>query len=105
MRELHHIGIPTDQPQENEIYMEEAKLHVTDAGESPNKIEWLRFEDGSPMPELLQKSPHIAYAVPDLQKAMEGKEMLLEPFSPADGLTCAFVVEEGIPIEFMEMAN
>ena len=33
---------------------------------------------------------------------MAGKKVLMEPFSPAPGLTVAFVVEEGIPIEFMQ---
>ncbi len=105
MRKLHHIGLVTDEPKENENYMPEAKLYVTDAEKSPNKIEWLRFEQDSPMPDLLKKSTHIAYVVPDLREALEGKELLVEPFSPAEGLTVAFVVEEGIPIEFMQMAD
>ena len=102
MRELHHFGIPTDKKQKDENYMEGAKLYVTDAAKSPNKIEFLRFEAGSPLPRLLQTSAHIAYKVKDLNKAMTGKEVLMEPFSPAPGLTVAFVVEEGIPIEFMQ---
>jgi hypothetical protein len=105
MRELNHIGIPTSVPQANETYMEEAKLHITDFAASPNKIEWLRFEEGSPMPEILQKSAHIAYKVDDIKAAMEGKEVLLEPFSPMEGLTVAFIVEEGAPIELMQYAE
>jgi catechol 2,3-dioxygenase-like lactoylglutathione lyase family enzyme len=104
MREIHHIGIPTAEPKENESYMADAKLYLTEVDDSPNKIEWLRFEEGSPMPELLQKSVHIAYTVPDIKEAMAGKETLLEPFSPAEGLTVAFIVEEGLPIELMEFA-
>jgi hypothetical protein len=103
MRELHHIGIPTSEVKPKENHMADAKLYVTDVADSPNKIEWLRFEDGSPLPELLQKSTHIAYVVPNLEEAMAGKDVLMEPFSPADGLTVAFVIEEGIPIEFMQM--
>ena len=102
MRELHHFGIPTTTPHKDEMYLEGAKLHVTDAAKSPNKIEWLRFEAGSPLPELLKTSAHIAYKVKDLKAAMAGKTVLMEPFSPAAGLTVAFVVEEGIPIEFMQ---
>lgn len=102
MRELHHFGIPTDQPQQKESYMAGAKLYVTDVADSPNRIEFLRFEKDSPLPELLQKSAHIAYKVKDLKQAMAGKPVLVEPFSPAPGLTVAFVVEEGIPIEFMQ---
>ena len=102
MRELHHFGIPTTMPHKNETYLEGAKLYVTDAAKSPNKIEWLRFEAGSPLPDLLKTSAHIAYKVKDLKNAMAGKTVLMEPFSPAPGRTVAFVVEEGIPIEFMK---
>ncbi len=103
MRELHHFGIPTKARQANETYLAGARLYVTDAAASPNKIEWLRFEDGSPMPDLLKTSAHIAYKVDDLKKEMEGKEVLLAPFSPMPGVTVAFVIEEGAPIEFMQV--
>ncbi len=102
MRELHHIGIPTNIPQNNENYMAGAKLYVTDAGESPNRIEWLRFEEGSPLPELLKTTSHIAYKVENLKEAMAGKQILMEPFSPVPRLTVGFIVEEGAPIELMQ---
>lgn len=103
MRELHHIGIPTTEKKPNETYMADAKLYVSDADASPNKVEWLRFEEGSPMPELLRTSTHIAYTVPSLEEAIAGRELLLPPFSPAEGMTVAFVVEEGLPIELIEL--
>ena len=102
MRQFHHFGIPTDIVQENETYLEEAKLYITDAGASANSIEWLRFERDSGMPDILKTLPHIAYKVDDLTKEMEGREILLEPFRPLDGLTAAFVIEEGAPIELMQ---
>jgi hypothetical protein len=102
MRELHHFGIPTNKKQKKEIYMSGAKLYVTDVANSANKIEWLRFEEGSPLPELLKTTAHIAYKVKDIKKAMAGKQLLMEPFSPAPGLTVGFIVEEGAPIELMQ---
>ncbi|MHC4201678.1 MAG: VOC family protein [Planctomycetota bacterium] len=102
MRELHHIGIPTDKKQENEGYLEGGKVFFTDPEKSPNKIEWLRFEADSPMPELLRTVTHIAYKVPDLAEAIKGKEILIEPFDPFEGRTIAFVIEEGAPIELLQ---
>ena len=67
MRELHHFGIPTRTPHKKETYMAGAKLYVTDAADSHNKIEWLRFEEGSPLPDLLKTSAHIAYKVKNLR--------------------------------------
>ena len=105
MRELHHIGIPTEKEQAGENYLEGAKLFVTDPLKSPNLIEWLRFEPGSPMPELLKTMAHIAYKVDDIEAEMAGRDVLLEPFEPAKGVTVAFVIEEGAPIELMHVAT
>jgi predicted enzyme related to lactoylglutathione lyase len=69
MRKINHFGIPTQTEQANEFYAEGLKVHLTNYADSPNKIEFLRFEDGSCMPELVQKVAHIAYEVPDLEAA------------------------------------
>ncbi len=102
MRTFHHVGIPSPEKHEGETYLEGGKLYITDAEASPNRIEWLRFEAGSPMPEMLQTLPHIAYMVEDLAAEMAGATVLLEPFEPFEGLTVAFVIEEGAPIELMQ---
>lgn len=104
MRTLHHFGIPTTDRHDGETYLADAKLYITDASRSPNKIEWLRFEPDSPMPKMLQTTPHIAYRVESLDAAMKGTEVLLEPFSPVEGVTVAFIIEEGAPIELMQMS-
>lgn len=101
MRKFNHVGIPTTIPQEGENYAEGMKLFLTDFNNSANKIEFLRFESGSPMPEILKTHAHIAYEVPDLKSAMEGKKVVLEPFQGGEGLMCAFIEEEGIAIELM----
>lgn len=102
MRELHHVGIPTKARHKGEIHMADAKLYVTDVAANKDKIEWLRFEDGSPLPEALKTTPHVAFMVDDLAAAMAGKQVLMEPFSPAPGLKVAFIIAEGVPIEFMQ---
>ncbi|MCG8476301.1 MAG: hypothetical protein MI784_12610 [Cytophagales bacterium] len=101
MRKINHIGIPTDKEQSAEIYLEGIKCYITDFNESPNKIEWLRFEDGSDFPELIQKSAHIAYEVENLEEELKGKNLLVEPFDSNENLTIAFIEEEGAPIELM----
>ena len=101
MRKFNHVGIPTSVVQPNEIYSPDMKLFLTDFNVSPNRIEFLRFEPDSAMPELLKTHAHIAYEVPNLEEAMKGKEVLIEPFPCGEGLTCAFIVEEGIAIELM----
>ncbi len=102
MQTFNHIGIPTTFNRDGEIYLEDAKLYVTDFNDSEYNIEWLRFEEGSPMPEILKTTAHVAYMVDDLAKAMQGKQTLLEPFEPMEGLRVAFILEDGAPIEFMQ---
>jgi len=102
MQEFNHIGIPTTFKRDDETYLEDAKLYVTDFSEHPYKIEWLRFEDDSPMPEILKTTAHVAFMVDDVEKAMEGKQTLLEPFFPMEGLKVAFILEDGAPVEFMQ---
>lgn len=100
--EFHHIGIPTQTKHKDEAYLEGGKLFVTDAGASPYKIEWLRFEPGSPMPAELKTLPHVAFMVKDLQAAMAGKKVLIEPFEPMEGLKVGFILHDGVPVEFMQ---
>jgi hypothetical protein len=57
----HHIGIPTNGPIKDENYLAEFKLFVGGFSTSPYGIEWMRFEAGSPVHELIQKVPHIAF--------------------------------------------
>jgi hypothetical protein len=99
---FHHVGIPATHVRPGESFLEAAKLYVTDVGASPYQIEWLRFEDGSPMPDLLKTQPHLAFEVDDLQAAMAGKTVLIEPFVPMPGVRVGFVVDDGAVIEFMQ---
>jgi len=101
--EFHHIGIPTDTQRDGETYLEGAKLFVTDAAADPYKIEWLRFEADSPMPDALKTTPHVAYVVDDMAAALEGQSVLIEPFAPMEGVNVAFIMHDGAPVEFMKL--
>lgn len=101
MRKINHYGIPTLEKQANEIYAEGMKVYLTDYANSPNRIEFLRFEEGSWLPEIIQKVPHIAYEVPCMETALKGANVIVEPCRGGENLTIAFIVEEGIPLELM----
>ena len=101
MRKINHFGVPTTTKQAGESYAEGLKVWLTDYSKSPNKIEYLRFEEGSCMHDLIQKVPHIAYEVESLEEALAGANILFEPVALSDELTIAFIEEEGIPIEIM----
>lgn len=51
----HHLGIPTNEKHDGEVYLENFKVHVSGYDTSPFKIEWMRFEEGAPSPELVRQ--------------------------------------------------
>ncbi len=99
---FHHLGIPTNEPKPNEKYLEQYKFYVSGFDTSEFGIEWMRFEEGSPVSEIIQKVPHIAFEVDDLNKAIEGKQLIGEVCSPSKGVKTAMILENGAPVEFLE---
>jgi hypothetical protein len=102
MRVYHHVGIPTEMKRENEFYIERFKMYVSGFDSSPYGVEWMRFEPGCPMPELVKTVPHVAFTVDNLDAELKGKDVLIEPNSPSEGVTVAFIVDNGAPIEFLQ---
>ncbi len=101
----HHLGIPTDAPREGERYLEPYKMYVSGFDTSPFGVEWMRFEPGSPISELIQTVPHLAFEVDDLDAELVGKELLSEVGSPCAGVRVAMIVDDGAPVELMEFCR
>jgi hypothetical protein len=99
---FHHVGIPTDVSHPGERYLANYKVHISGYETSPYAIEWMRYEPGSSVPDLVQRVPHVAFEVADLNEAIAGKEILIAPNSPSPGVTVAFIVDNGAPIEFLQ---
>jgi hypothetical protein len=102
MRKYHHLGIPTSLPREGESYLEEFKVYVSGFGTSPYGIEWMRFEPDSSLPDLVKTLPHVAFEVEDLAAEIAGREILIAPNRPSEGVNVAFIVDNGAPIEFLQ---
>jgi hypothetical protein len=98
----HHIGIPTKSPKDGEIYLRNFDIYCTDHGSNPYGIQWMRYGEKCKLPKLVQEVTHVAFEVEDLKVAIEGKEIIIEPNSPSKGITVAFIVENGAPIELLE---
>ncbi len=102
---FHHIGLPTDDRQPNETYVADTKVWVTDPADHPYRVEFLRFEDDSPVTGPLRDMPHIAYRVDEIEPLLEGEEIIYEPFEPMPGLVVAFIKKHGAVVEFMKFAG
>jgi hypothetical protein len=103
----HHLGIPTSKSMPGEIYLPKFRLFVSGFSESPFGIEWMRYEDGSPVNMLIQTVPHIAFEVTDLdyELSTHNLKVITEPNSPADGTRVAMIEHNGAPIELIEFAK
>ncbi|MGB9006573.1 MAG: hypothetical protein WCB96_12685 [Candidatus Aminicenantales bacterium] len=101
MRRYHHLGIPTNKPRPGETYLARFKVYCSGFETSPYGVEWMRFEPDCPLPGLVKTVPHLAFEVDDLEAELAGREVLIAPNSPSPGLTVAFIVDNGVPIEFL----
>jgi hypothetical protein len=101
----HHVGIPTDTRRPDEEYSRQYGVYTSGYLDSPYGVEWMRFAPDCPLPKLIQAVPHVAFVVQDIQAAIAGKQVLIEPNSPAEGVTVAVIVDNGAPIEFLQFAR
>jgi len=97
-----HVGVPTKKVQPKEIYIEGGKVYITNPDEHPYKFEFLRFEAGSPLHKDVQTKTHIAFEVENLDAALKGEKVIVQPFDATPALRVAFIVKDGVVIELMQ---
>jgi hypothetical protein len=102
---FHHMGVPTQDRKDGERYLAQFKMYVSGFPSSPYGVEWMRFDPDSPLPEIIKTVPHVAFEVDDIDRALEGKELLSAPGSPSDGVRAAMIIENGCPIELIQFAK
>jgi hypothetical protein len=100
----HHLGIPTKMKRPGEKYLAQYKFYVSGFSACPFGVEWMRFEQDSPIHILIQTVPHLAFVVEDLDRelAVRNLNLIGEPGSPSDGIRVAMIEYNGTPIEMME---
>jgi len=99
----HHLGIPTKERFEGEIDIPHLKITVSDHENNTFGIQWQRYWDDAPYPELVKTVPHIAFEVDDLEAALIGQEVIIQPNSPSPGVTVAFIKVSGAPVELLQV--
>lgn len=98
-----HVGYRTEQKRVGEFFYAPNKVWITDSDKNPYKIEWLRYEEDSPVKEPVKSSPHIGYKVENLKEAMKGLKLLLGPLLINENKTVAFCqTSDGAVIELIE---
>jgi hypothetical protein len=99
---FHHMGIPTTEPRADERFSERFGMYTSDSDCKTLRIQWHRFEPGSSLHPLLRTVPHVAFKVADLERAMEGYNVLLGPYEPIADFRVAIIEDGGQPIELVE---
>jgi hypothetical protein len=98
-----HIGIPTTDRFDGEIELPHLQMTVSDHQDNPFGIQWQRYWDDAPYPDLVKTVPHVAFEVDDLYAALAGQRVIIEPNSPSHGVTVAFVEVNGAPVELLQI--
>lgn len=103
----HHMGIPTSRRMPDENYLPDLKMHVSGFSKSPFGIEWMRFEPGSPVDEMVQLLPHLAFEVDDLDYELKHRNLKIisEPSAPSKGVRVAMINYKGAPLELLEFSK
>jgi len=99
----HHMGIPVTEERPGEHYSSTFKMY-TSGGEDPGgfRVQFHRFDPGSSLHPLIQSKPHVAFQLDDLEAAIEGEVLLLDPYEPFEGFKVAIIEDDGVPIELVE---
>jgi hypothetical protein len=95
------MGIPTRTPRPDEVHVPHLKIHVAGFESSPCGIQWMRFDEDAPYPEIIMTVPHVAFEVDDLAAALVGKKILTPPNSPSEGVMVAMILDHGAPVELI----
>ena len=99
---FHHIGIPTAEAKPGERFSELFGMYTNDSDCELLRIQWHRFEPGSVLHPLIRTVPHVAFKVSDLDRAVEGRKLLLGPYEPIPNFRVAIIEDGGHPIELIQ---
>src|SRR5438874_11285108 len=77
-----HVGVVTEDRQENESWVEATRVWVTSPRSHPFNVEFLRFEPDRPVTGPLRAEPHVAYRGEAVHRAPAGHTVLAQPCHP-----------------------
>lgn len=86
-----------------ELHLGDLQIFVVPHDNGPYRVGWVRYENERRYPDLVGRVPHVAFEVDDMEKAICGRKVIIEPNSPTPGLIVAFIEDDGAPIEFLQI--
>jgi hypothetical protein len=101
--EIPSFGYSDKRKMPGEKYLSHLKFHVSGFPTSPFGIEWMRFDDDSPIHPLVPVA-HIIFEVSNLDDELAKRDfnVLTAPNPSSDGVRVAMIEHNGAPIELIE---
>jgi len=104
--EYMHIGIPVTNKKPGMTYVDALKLWMSNPDDYVYKIEYLKFEEGTPFPEILHRQTHVAFKVDNIEKHLEDADQtIFPPTAIGPGTRTAFAIKDGAILEFYEQSE
>ena len=101
--EYMHIGIPITNKKPGMVHNEGAGFWVSNVDDYDYKIEYLKFEEGTPFPEEIHRNPHVAYKVDNMDPYLkEAQQVIFGPETLSDTVRLAFIILDDAIIELYE---
>jgi hypothetical protein len=79
------------------------KATVSDHQNNPFGIQWQRYSEDAPYPDLVKTVPHVAFEVDDLAEALRDQNVIIAPNSPSTGVLVAVIEVNVAPVELMQI--
>lgn len=106
MKNFHHLGLVARSPVPGEVWYESLKVWGTSPDNDANRVEWVRFAPDSPLADTpVAKMPHVSWAVDDLDRQLQGKDVVVGPLQAAPGVRIAYFFQDGALIEYLEVTQ
>ena len=78
-----------------QYYLPGYDLYHSGYEENEFNIEWMHYGEKRTLPDV----------VADVYEAIKGREVIIEPNSPAEGIIVAFVLINDAPVEFIQFTD
>jgi hypothetical protein len=79
------------------------KVTVSDHQNNPFGIQWQRYWEDAPYPDIVKEVAHVAFEVENLELTLQGHEVIIPPNSPSPGVVVAFIKVAGAPVELLQI--
>jgi hypothetical protein len=99
----HHLAIPTHDVMAGERQVPSFGYSHVSGTTNAYGIEWIRFHDDSPFPEMIKTRPHVAFEVDDLDEMLGGESLVFGPYQEHPGVRAAYIDVLDIPVKLMQV--